>query len=80
MKENDMSKLVVDFGEHISHDQITSMVSSIAAYGNVYQGAPDREFAIEVFHASKLPKLKRCLTEWERYGFIRWSELEDHRP
>jgi hypothetical protein len=33
--------------------------------------ASHREFAIEVFRASKLPRLKRCLTDWERYEFIR---------
>jgi hypothetical protein len=68
------AKLSVEFGEHISLDRISSMVSTIAAYGNVYQGASGREFAVELFRVSKLPRLKRQLTDWERYGFIRWSE------
>jgi hypothetical protein len=48
-------------------------VSGIAAYGNVSDGASDREFRVEVFRPSKLPKLTTRLHEWERYGFLRWE-------
>ena len=68
------AKLVVEFCEHVSVDSVASMVSGIAAYGNVYEGSSGREFAIEVFRVSKLPDLKRKLLNWEHYGFIRWSE------
>ncbi len=49
------------------------MVSGMAAYGNVWAGASDREFSVEVFRASKLKGLERQLLEWERYGFLSWT-------
>jgi hypothetical protein len=66
-------RLLVKFAEHIALDRIAGMVSSIAAYGNVFPGGSDRDFAVEVFRPSNLSPLKKRLLEWERYGTLRWS-------
>jgi hypothetical protein len=66
--------LTIAYAEHLSQDQISGMTSGIAAYGNVYPGTGERTFAVEIFRLSKLPRLKVTLTEWERYGFLRWYE------
>jgi hypothetical protein len=67
-------RLNVEFGEHISADRVASMVSSMAAYGNVFDGHSQRAFVVEVFRRSKLPGLQRQLLSWENHGFLRWSE------
>jgi hypothetical protein len=66
--------LAVSFGIHVSLDRVSSMVSSIAAYGNVTAGDSERDFSIEVFRASKLPGLKAQLASWEQYGFLKWTD------
>ena len=58
-----MTVIEVTFGEHIAHNRITSMVSSIAAYGSVFPSDDPRTFRCEVFRASKLPKLREQLTQ-----------------
>jgi hypothetical protein len=66
--------LLVEFGDHMSMDRVTPMVTGIAAYGNVFNGHSERSFVVEVFRASKLLHLKDQLGRWERLGFLRWSE------
>ena len=66
--------LYVEFAEHVPHGSMTSIVTGIAAYGNVLNGSSDRSFIVEVFRASNLPRLKDRLKEWERSGSMRWSE------
>jgi hypothetical protein len=69
------NEIFVEFARHIPSDQIAGMVSGIAAYGNV-DAAPDGiAFTVQVFRASKLPHLKEQLLNWERYGFLRWTQL-----
>jgi hypothetical protein len=66
--------LRVEFCDHMSMDRVTPMVTGIATYGNVFNGDSERSLIVEVFRASKLPRLKDQLGRWERLGFIRWSE------
>jgi hypothetical protein len=46
-------KILVTFNEHVFADQVTSMTSSIAAYGNVFRGGSDHQLIVEVFRLSK---------------------------
>jgi hypothetical protein len=69
-----MTVLTFTFGDHVNLNRVQSMVSSIAAYGNVHEGENQREFRVEVFRPSKLPSLSNQLVEWDRYGFLRWAE------
>ncbi|MEO6338468.1 MAG: hypothetical protein ABIO39_00395 [Caulobacteraceae bacterium] len=69
--------LTVKFAKHISLERVAGMASSIAAYGNVWPGATDREFSVEVFRVAKLPRLKQRLAEWEPHGFLTWAEVEN---
>jgi len=64
----------VTFAEHISRKRVSGMVSSMAAYGNVFPEPLDRSFSVEVFRRSKAPRLRQLLLGWERYGFVRRSE------
>jgi len=65
--------LTVTFNDHVPLEAVAGLVSGIAAYGNVFPRASDRDYSVEVFRTSKLPKLRSQLVEWERYGFLRWS-------
>ena len=69
-------ELKITFGEHISQDEITSMVSGIAAYGNVTATSSSRTFIVEIYRLSKLPGLQKTLHELEMYGFLRWQESD----
>lgn len=70
-----MTIIEITFGEHIAHNRITSMVSSIAAHGNVFPGEDPRTFRCEVFRASALPSLKERLVQWDLHGFVHWREV-----
>ena len=63
----------MEFGQHVPRDSLASMVTGIAVYGNVIESASGRQFEVMVFRPSNLPELKRELTKWELYGFLRWS-------
>ena len=67
-------KIIVEFNKHVSNDQMASMTSSIAAYGNVFPGSLDRQFIVEVFRLSKAQSLRARLAQWEVHGFLRWTE------
>jgi hypothetical protein len=69
-----MTFLTITFGEHVPQNRVRNMVSGIAAYGNVFPDGEPRTFRAEVFRPSKLPELKAQLLDWERYGFLRWTE------
>jgi len=69
-------ELKVTFSQHIPQDKIASMVSGIAAYGNVTADSSDRIFIVEVFRLSKFPKLQKKLHDLEQYGFLRWETLD----
>ena len=69
--------LIVEFPEHTAADRIASIVTGIAAYGDVRGGTNALEFRVTVFRLSKLPGLKQRLTEWENYGFVRWRVVDD---
>ena len=56
-------KLVVTFNEHVSSNQVASMASSLAAYGNVLPGSSDRESVVEVFRAAKGASLRERLAQ-----------------
>src|SRR5215813_5648015 len=62
-------KIVVTFNEHVSADEVTSITSSIAAYGNVLRGGSDRQLVVEVFRLSKAPGLRAQLAQWALHGF-----------
>jgi len=47
----------VSFAEHVASAQVASIVSGIAAYGNVLDGETPKEFLVEVFRPSKVAKL-----------------------
>ena len=75
--------LTVKFGDHIPLEAVAGMASCIAAYGNVFPRASNREYSVDVFRMSKLPKLRDQLVKWERYGFLRWSidsEISNEAP
>lgn len=65
--------LKVTFAEHLPADRISSLVSGIAAYGNVIEANESKTYSVEVFRVSHLPQLKEQLTRWERYGSLWWS-------
>jgi hypothetical protein len=65
--------MTVTFNDHIGLDRVAGMVGTMMAYGNVLRRASDRNFSIEIFRRSKLPKLKDQLVQWERHGFLSWS-------
>lgn len=65
--------LAVTFSEHMSFAEIPSLVSGIAAYGNILPAESPRTFSVEVFRTSKLPKLKLQLADWETRGWLRWG-------
>jgi len=67
------NKIVVTFNEHVSADEVTSITSSIAAYGNVLRGGSDRQLVVEVFRLSKAPGLRAQLAQWALHGFLRWG-------
>jgi hypothetical protein len=69
--------LTVTFGIHVPLDSMASMVSGIAAYGNVAALASPREFSVEVFRSSKEAKLKAELARLEQYGFLKWQETSN---
>ena len=69
-----MTVLTIAFGDHVDLNRVQSMVSSIAAYGNVFEGKTQRAFRVDVFRLSKLSGLKGRLVEWGRYGFLHWTE------
>jgi hypothetical protein len=73
-------KLVVTFNEHVSSNQVASMASSIAAYGNVLPGSSEREFVVEVFRATNAPSLRERLAQWEVHGLLRWVEDDSNYP
>jgi len=66
--------IVVEFAEHIPIDRISSMVTGMAACGNVDAASNGRTYTVRIFRASNLPYLKKKLTSWERYGFIQWKQ------
>ena len=68
--------LRVDFGVHVAKDSIGSMVTGLGAYGLVHQDHTDsRCYIVELVRPGKWAKLKRQLTQWESYGFLRWREI-----
>jgi hypothetical protein len=67
-------KFIVRFNMHVAAEQVASMATGIAAYGNVLSGSSDRQFVVEVFRPSKAPRLRVLLTQWEVHGFLRWDE------
>lgn len=63
---------ILEFGLHVTESSITSMVSAIGSYGNVTTTNQSRQYEIEVFRESHVPKLKQRLLEWDKYGFLKW--------
>ena len=68
------NEVLVKFAEHIPAESIAGMVSGMAAYGNVDADSDGLSFTVRVFRESKLPRLKEQLLNWERYGFLRWTQ------
>lgn len=68
--------IIVEFGEHVALDSVASMVTGIAAYGDVDGCGEDRKIAVRVFRPSKLGGLKNKLLHLERYGFLRWRQAD----
>jgi hypothetical protein len=64
----------VSFSAHVPLKQVSRLTTGIGVYGLVSIGSSAREVVIEISRPSRLPKIKRQLTLWERYGFLRWSE------
>jgi hypothetical protein len=67
--------LKIVFGEHIAMERIASMISGIAAYGNVTAGAAKGIYEVEVFRLSKMPGLQKKLHDLEKYGVLRWEQV-----
>lgn len=63
----------IEFGIHVPESSISSIVTGIASYGNIQEGASHLCLVVEVFRKSSVEKLKKRLLEWERYGFLRWQ-------
>ena len=69
------TKIYVTFAEHMPDFEIAGMVSSMAAYGDVFPHSGERRhFVVEVFRASKAPRLRELLAGWNARGSIQWSE------
>jgi hypothetical protein len=68
------TEFVVEFAEHLKPDQIASMVTGMAAYGNIHERSTPRSFEVPVFRASNVPRLRQKLVTWERYGFLNWRD------
>jgi len=64
----------VIFAEHVSPDSVGSMTSGLGAYGLLSIDSTKRYVVVMVARTSKTAKLRAQLVEWERYGFLRWSE------
>jgi hypothetical protein len=67
--------LLVEFPEHTPASRIESLVTGIAAYGNVTEEGRPRTFKVSVFRAAKLPRLEKQLETWEQYGYLRWRRI-----
>jgi hypothetical protein len=65
----------VEFGEHIKLKQLQGMHSDLAACGNVTAEADGRTFLVETYREGGLASLKKMLAGWEKWGFVKWSEV-----
>lgn len=66
-------RIVFEFPEHMPESQIATLITGIAAYGNVSLRDEPRSFVVEVFRSGKGAKLKQLLDHDARYGFLRWN-------
>ena len=64
----------VKFGEHLSTDQVDSFTSALAQYGPLADHAREWDLVVDVTRSAKLKGLRRQLTTWDQWGFLRWSE------
>lgn len=67
-------RFVVTFNEQVPLEGVASMITGMAASGIVHPGSSDRQYIIEVFRLSNVPSLESKLTQWDLYGFLRWTE------
>jgi hypothetical protein len=65
----------VQFGEHMAKQQIDSMCGALLSSGDMSKGENERTFFVKVHRDGKLDHLKQTLHGWERWGFVRWSEI-----
>ena len=66
-------RVIFEFPEHMAESQIASLITGIAAYGNVLPLEKPRSFVVEVFRTGKVAGLKRLLDHDSRYGFLQWN-------
>jgi hypothetical protein len=65
----------VEFGEHIDRERVDGMLGTLMACGDMTHGPNDRTFLVEVRRPKSLAHLKETLLGWEKWGFIKWSEM-----
>jgi hypothetical protein len=71
--------LTIVFAEHIGADRIASLISSIAAYGDVILGKEAHTYEVSMWRRSKLQDLKEQLVSWEQRGIHVWHDQPDGR-
>jgi hypothetical protein len=76
MSKQQTARFLVTFNAHVPQKSIESMMSGIAAYGDVIVDESQRGIRLAVSRHSKLSKLEGQLTDWDRFGFLRWSRLD----
>lgn len=71
---DDMEHLTVLFAEHLGPDRIASLVSAIAAYGDVFPGPKAHVYQVTVWRKSHIRKLQEHLVSLEKRGVLRWQD------
>jgi hypothetical protein len=66
----------IRFAEHIPHDRIDSLITSMSACGDVRR-CEDGSYLIEVYRAGKLDWRQNMLGRWDANGSLSWVE---HKP
>ena len=57
--------------------RIDGMLGTLMACGDMTHGPNDRTFLVEVRRPKSLAHLKETLLGWEKWWFIKWSEMPD---
>ena len=57
--------------------RIDGMLGTLMACGDVTPGPDNRTFFVKVRRERTLTYFKETLLGWDRWGFVRWSEIPD---
>jgi hypothetical protein len=68
-----MTTLTVEFGEHLPEAKTAGMLGALQAAGEVRAEGP-RQYSVAVRRSARAGYLRKQFTEWERHGFLTWTE------